>query len=304
MSCVPIPNSSLPLNMLFLAVCRRKWVVVSVFAMGLSLAAIISYLAPDHYFSNRDSMVFLLLSGDVFLVAGVIIALILERLDGVFHSAAQLENKLGCACLAAIPCIDVESDEELSKSMLVPLLDVVRGKKENVVTFTSSLPGEGKTTLALSLARVAAEDQKVILVDANLQTPHLHDAVQESNELTLVDYLTDRAALEEVIQKNDASGVHMIYGCSVPNTASDLIGSDKMRKLVKALGKAYDLVILDSPACLFVSDACALAGISNHVFYTVASGCTSCEDVASGAEQLHDIDTVEVSFMLNKVDAD
>ena len=89
-------------------------------------------------------------------------------------------------------------------------------ERPKVVTITSSLPAEGKTTLSSWLGRAAAKSgEKVIIIECDLRRPNLHRIMRKSNDKALVDYLTGDVALDKVINKDDPSGAHVIYARNV-----------------------------------------------------------------------------------------
>lgn len=283
-------------------------------------ARVLSYAIAPRFASYPNKLLLLSLSAAISLFIGLAIAILLEKLDNSFRSANQLEKSLSYPCFALIPSVENKSQQELTDYIVskpastlaesVRTLRTVlslRGRKEGnkpkVVTITSSFPGEGKTTLSVWLGRLAAKSgEKVIVIDADLRRPNIHRSTGRSNDITLVDYLTGQKELDEVIQKDDASGVHMIYGRSVPNSALDLVSSDKMAKLVASLAQVYDLVIIDSPACLAVSDSRVLANMSDQTLYAVAWDRTPREVVMSGVKQFSDMDYDDLAFVLTNVD--
>ena len=134
------------------------------------------------------------------------------------------------------------------------LSDVERPPRTLLVT--SSVPNEGKTATALSIVcQTSQSGQRCIVVDCDLRQSAIHVHLGAPNQLGLSDYLLGRARLEEVVEADTASKVHFIAaGARAPNP-TDLLGSAQMRRLVKALSETYDLVILDTPPVLAVSDA-------------------------------------------------
>lgn len=283
-------------------------------------ARVLSYAIAPHVASYPNKLLLLSLSAAISLFIGLAIAILLEKLDNSFRSANQLEKSLSYPCFALIPSVENKSQRELvdyivskPSSTLAESVRTLRtvlnlrgrkdGNKPRVVTITSSFPGEGKTTLSVWLGRLAAKsNEKVIIIDADLRRPNIHRSTGRSNDVTLVDYLTGQKELDEVIQKDDASGVHMIYGRSVPNSALDLVSSDKMAKLVSSLAQVYDLVIIDSPACLAVSDSRVLANMSDQTIYAVAWDRTPREVVMSGVKQFADMGYDDLAFVLTNVD--
>ena len=209
--------------------------------------------------------------------------------------------------ITAFPASTVAEAVRTIRTSLMLRFDRQEETQENasghVVTLTSSFMGEGKTTLSYWLAQQAAiAGKKVILLECDLRRPslaHLKDRIKPS---TLVDYLTGRSGLEKAIQVDDKTGLHTLYGESVPNSALDLLASQKMRTLLKSLRQAYDLIILDGPASLSVPDARILATYSDRVLYCVQWNRTPAETVDNGIKQFAVTGLEKVAFVLSKVD--
>ena len=108
--------------------------------------------------------------------------------------------------------------------------------------------------------------------------------------------------LNQVVNKDDPSGAHIICARAVANSALDLISSEKMRKLIKSLKETYDLVILDTPAALAVSDARILASESDFTLYIVEWDKTPREVVTTGVKQFSDFGYENLAFVLSGVD--
>ncbi len=283
-------------------------------------ARVISYAAVPGKPSYPDRLLFLSLGLAFSLFFGMFISFLLEKTDNKFRSARQLEKFCGFPCFALIPAVKSKTQQELTKFILEKpsstVAEAVRtlrtvinlrarrnGSKPKVITITSSFPGEGKTTLSGWLSRLAAKSgERVILIDGDLRRPNVHRSFGRSNDFTLVDYLTGKNKLEDVIMKDDPSGLHIICAKSVPNSALDLVSSSKMETLIEALREEYDLVIIDSPACMAVSDARILATYSDEIIYTVAWDRTPREIVMSGVKQFSDMGYNNLAFTLTNVD--
>ena len=145
----------------------------------------------------------------------------------------------------------------------------------------------------------ALAGDKVIVIDCDMRLPSLHATLGYKNDTTLVDYLTGKANLEDVIQKDPATGMHMIYARAVPQSALNLVGSERMRTLIEALREAYDLVIIDTPAAMAASDARVLATLSDITLYGVRWSDTPEEAVLQGMKQFTDIGVRIASVLLN-----
>jgi capsular exopolysaccharide synthesis family protein len=283
-------------------------------------ARVISYATVPRGASYPNKPLFLSLTAAASFFLGIAISLLLEKLDNAYRTSSQLENQNGYPCFGVIPSVEKLGGGPIGDYILgkpasnvaesVRTLRMVLNLRSNdpeqrpkVVTITSSLPSEGKTTLSSWMARIAAKSgERVIVVDCDLRRPNLHNAFGVRPDKTIVEFLTDKADLQEVIKRDDKSGAHVIYARSVPNNALDLISKDRMRKLIASLRKAYDLVILDSPACLAVSDARVLATHSDQTIYAVSWDDTPREVVGAGVKQFADFGYGALAFVLTNVD--
>jgi len=283
-------------------------------------ARIISFAIPPNLASYPNKILILSLSAVIALFIGLTLSFFLEKLNNTFHSASQLERIIGFSCYGLIPMLGNMTRTEIGRYILIKpsstVAEAVRtlrmvlnlrtpsgASKPKVVTVTSSFPNEGKTTLSIWMGRLAAKSgEKVIVLDCDLRRPSINGFTGKDNDASIVDYLTNKKNIKDVICKDDESGVHIIYASAVPNSALDLISSKKMQKLVQSLSQAYDLVILDSPACLAVSDARVLAKLSDQTLYAVAWDKTPREVVIGGVKQFTDINYNALSFVLTNVD--
>lgn len=251
---------------------------------------------------------------------GIALILLLERFDNAFRSTGALEKATGRPCFELIPEVKNMDRSELAEFIinkpssgvaeavrnLRTVLKLRGGGKNSipkVILMTSSFPGEGKTTLSSWLARVSAKSgEKVIVIDADLRRPNIHNAIKGRGDKTLVEYLTGQAKLEDVISKDEATGAHVIYARSVPNSATDLIDSKKMKTLISTLRQTYDLVIVDTPASLALSDGRILAMDADQILYCVGWDKTPREVVLSGVKKFLDIGCENMAFVLTAVD--
>lgn len=282
-------------------------------------ARIISYAVAPIIASFPNYTLFIGLSTLMGLFLGLGIALLLEKTSDTFRSVSELEAHTGLPCYGIVPramnmkprdtgrfilSSAAAKDAELIRSIRMALK--IRKRTENapkIITVTSSVTGEGKTTLSTWLGALAGRSgEKVIVLDCDFRRSSLHVTYNKSNNKGLVDYLSNDAGLEDAIYREDPSGVHIIFGRDVPGQALDLINSKRMKALVESLGKAYDLVILDAPTTLAVSDALLLGQLSDLVLYCVAWKKTSRETVQAGLKQFYDAHVKSIATVLGRVD--
>lgn len=284
-------------------------------------ARVISYATVPRLASYPNKPLFLSLSIAASFFLGIALALLMEKFDNAYKTSLQLEKETGYPCFGMVPLAEkIEKDKPLADYVLSKpasnvcesirtlrmVLNLRAKNKENrpkVVAITSSLPGEGKTTLSAWMGRITAKSgEKVIVIDCDLRRPMLAEAFGKTPQNTIVEYLTGRATLEETIFRDPATNVHVIFARAVPNNALDLISKDRMRNLIGALREQYDLVILDTPACLAVSDARLLASQADQTLFAVSWDDTPREVVNAGVKQFADFGYNTLSFVLTNVD--
>jgi protein-tyrosine kinase len=140
-----------------------------------------------------------------------------------------------------------------------------------VIQITSGVQGEGKTTTLINLATVFAEDsKKVLIIDLDLRRPQIHHFFNAINENGLVDYLADKIKKEDVIKHSDNKYIdYIIRGSSVPYPAS-ILNSQKLKDFVDSVKDKYDVVLLDCPPILVVTDSLIISKMSDGLIFVVS----------------------------------
>ncbi len=151
-------------------------------------------------------------------------------------------------------------------------LDVESHRRSFVIT--SSVAGEGKTTVSVNLAlTVAAAGMRVVLVDADLRRPRVADYLQTEGSVGLTTVLIGRADVRDVLQVWGPNGsVDFIASGEIPPNPSELLGSAEMERLIRKLESEYDVVIIDSPPSLPVTDPSILAAMCAGAIVVVSAG--------------------------------
>jgi capsular exopolysaccharide synthesis family protein len=210
-----------------------------------------------------------------------------DALDTRVRSAEQASEALDAPVLTAL-----QTDAEMSPRWLVSqetgfssqaealrrlrtnlqFLDVQSQRRSFVIT--SSVAGEGKTTVSVNLAlTVAAAGLRVVLVDADLRRPRIADYLDVEGSVGLTTVLIGRAEVADVVQPWGPDGtVHFIASGEVPPNPSELLGSAEMEKLVRRLEAEYDVVLIDSPPSLPVTDPSILAAMCSGAIVVVSAG--------------------------------
>lgn len=173
-------------------------------------------------------------------------------------------------------------------------------KELNTLLFTSSSPGEGKSTSAANVAIVfAQEGKKVLLVDADMRKPTMHYTFHTTNTTGLSNLLTKQWLLEEVTKVTDIEGLHLITCGPIPPNPAELIGSNSMDALIRELTSQYDLVIFDAPPLLSVADAQILSNKCDGTILVVNSGVTEKESARKAKESLESAKANILGTLLN-----
>lgn len=284
-------------------------------------ARIISPAIVPRYPSFPDKKVMIAGGFGFGLMLGIFLALLVERLDHGVRLTAQLEEMTGLRTLAAIPAVGGEGDplpqDYVLKKPLSAYSEAVRnlhnaltlsaGKPAlGVVVITSSLPGEGKSTASLSLARLAARSgRRTILVDCDLRRPALRKLLPDVQAAkTVNDVLEGRVELSQATVTDQASPLHLLIASDGGERSPDLVGSEAMSKLLQSLSALYEVVIVDSPPVLPVGDTLVLSRQADAVIYIVRWETTPRDAVTNGLKMLVNAGARVSGTALTQVDFD
>jgi capsular exopolysaccharide synthesis family protein len=159
-------------------------------------------------------------------------------------------------------------------------------KKTQVIQCTSPTPEDGKTTTAINLAAVYAEKKKkVIILDFDLRRPKIHRAFHCVNDKGFYDYITDNVDYHDLIIHNDSNIDVLLTGkhFSFPHI---VLESHKTPDLIENLRKEYDVIVIDTPPVLSVTDSVIISNYVDGIVYVVAFNKTKKEDAKTGLTQL------------------
>lgn len=170
---------------------------------------------------------------------------------------------------------------------------------------TSPNPGEGKSTVALNLATVIAQGgRRVLIVDADLRRPTLHRTFGVENRDGLTSLLVrDAHPLEEVVRPSPLPNLSLMTSGPIPPNPSELLGSARMSQLLERLLEQFDLVVLDTPPVLAVTDPIVLAARADGVVVVVDSRSTSTDALKRTSGALARASANVLGVVLNKLTA-
>lgn len=179
-------------------------------------------------------------------------------------------------------------------------------KSLRALVVTSAGPDEGKSTTLANLAVTMAQGGKrVILVDCDLRRPTLHQLFGLKNNVGLTDMVRDDAALANPpLQDVSVSNLQVMTTGPLPPNPAEVLGSKRMQEILAALLARADLVLLDAPPVIAVTDAAVLASKVDGVLLVVSAGKTKRDDARKAQAQLEKVNARVVGAVLNNVKPD
>lgn len=255
------------------------------------------------------------------LVAAILAGLLAEQFRGTVETSEEVERRVGVRALVAIPRLrkrDLRHMPSGNRSPTTYLLAkrlsqfaeafrvlqaailLGNGKKNKVVAITSAVPAEGKTTLAVGLARVAAiGGQRVIIIDCDIRMRSINRVLGIAPTEGLQQVLAGEREWKDVVGVDQASGAHVLPASGM--TSKDLFNSDDMQKLVNELSREYDLVVLDCAPVFAVAETRVIASLADAVVVTARAGRTPARALGAAIEQLELSGANVLGIALNRV---
>lgn len=177
-------------------------------------------------------------------------------------------------------------------------------KPVKTILITSATPGEGKTTTAINLAIAFAQTgAKVLLVDADLRRPTVAKVLGLENWKGLTSALLTQDEPEEFLAQTQINGLSVLTSGPLPPNPAELVGSGRMERLLQHLAEQFDVVIVDTPPVLAVTDACVLAPKVDGVLMVVRSGKVEREKAVRAKEALTAVKANLLGAVLGDVDS-
>jgi len=218
------------------------------------------------------------------LFLGIAVAFGFVYIKNLFNKSVQTPEDIevsGLYVLASIPKFErkvgvdpndseifMSADNELAASEAYRALRTriqfskLTGNSKSIL-ITSSAPQEGKTTVAVNLAAGFAQtNKKVIILDCDLRIPRIHSVFKGKSSPGFTNFLFGQATMDEIIRKSSTiDNLHYIAAGTIPSNPSEILGSDQMKEFLEKLKQEFDLVIVDSPPVMTITDAEILSHI-------------------------------------------
>lgn len=250
------------------------------------------------------------------LMLGGAAAFAREHFDDTFKAPEELEDALGLPLLGVIP-LSQEMDglgqgpagprsapAEAFRSLRTALQFSTSAGVPPSLLVTSSRPSEGKSTTAVAVARNFAQlGLRVLLIDADLRKPSLHEHLRRDPASGLSNCLVGQARPPQVLQATDQSHLTFLACGPLPPNPSELLAGPRMASLLAAAGEKFDLVVVDGPPVAGLADAPLLASMTAGTLLVVEANGTRRAVATAALKRLYFARGQMVGVVLNKFDA-
>jgi tyrosine-protein kinase Etk/Wzc len=260
------------------------------------------------------------------LMLGVIVALVHKSLNHGLEDPDLVERKFGIPVYASIPHsqkqdtlvvhgkksekytkllglddpkdLAIESLRSLRTSMQFALLDA----KNNIVAISGPSPGIGKSFVSANLAYVVADSGKrTLLIDGDMRKGHLHEYFGMQRTHGLSGVISGEVSLGEAIHDTSVPNLNFMPAGIVPPNPSELLMTERFKSMIEAVAKEYDLVIIDTPPILAVTDAAIIGRLAGTHFITMKSGLHPAREIEQTLKRLNQNGIKPQGFIFNNV---
>lgn len=249
------------------------------------------------------------------------IAFLVEYLDDTIKTPEDVQEILGLPVIGLVADMDKsrKSGKDAQNGVFVrnqprsPISEAFRSMRTSlefynidqnmqVLVIASAEPEEGKTTIAANLAFTLAQgENRVLLLDADLRRPNVHQQLGISNRVGLSDLIRGRMSFHEVTQiSKDLRNLHVITSGSLPPNPADLIASRKMATIIETLRTKYDMIVIDTPPAI-VSDSQILSTKSDGVIFVIRPGKTRAISVKTPLEEFYRVGANMIGVVMNRI---
>lgn len=249
------------------------------------------------------------------LVLGVGVALLREMLDTSVDDLDDIKAVTDAPILGSIPFDSATRLKPLVTSLEAhaPRVEAFRVLRTNlqfidvdaadkVFVVTSALPEEGKSTTAVNLALTMAQaGHRTLLLEADLRRPKATAALGLDHAIGVTTVLLGKVHLDDALQQDEDCGLSVLASGPIPPNPAELLQSHAMADLLRQIRDRFDMVIIDAPPLLPVTDAALLAAQADGAVLVVRHGRTTKAHLAQAVSRLHQVDTEPLGVVLNMV---
>ncbi|MBK8020910.1 MAG: polysaccharide biosynthesis tyrosine autokinase [Chloroflexi bacterium] len=245
------------------------------------------------------------------LAAGFILAFVLENRRPRLYTTQQIEKLAGSRVIAHVPFIrrpfrdDVFPHDRVAaeafRRLRTHLFGQNHGAPLRFLLVTSAVPGEGKSTVAINLAlAIARSGRSVLLIDANLQCPTLHDRFRVSNLVGLGPVLAGKADIAKAVQGTDVPNLFILTAGPINEQSSELLSSDRFLKVLDEAVERADAIIIDAAPVLSSSDSLIIARQMSGVLWVVDPNIVDLNTFDYAQDQMEQVGVPVTGLVVNR----
>lgn len=176
------------------------------------------------------------------------------------------------------------------------------GNELKIIVVTSSLPSEGKSTIICNLAITMAQSNKrVVIVDCDLRKPSIHKKFLISNFEGLTNILAQGKKIEDIIITTKVPNLYVITSGPIPPNPSELLGAPKMKNILEELTNTFDIILIDTPPILSVTDAQILSALAQGTILITAYGKLEKKLLLDAKENIEKVGGKILGVVINKI---
>ncbi len=273
--------------------------------------------APDRAAAPK-LLVYIVLGGIVGVGVGFGLVFLFEYVDDTIKSNDDLRIVWSLPVLGIVPTYKLKGPTQLIHGLppTDPLFEAYRAIRNSIafagvdapidiLTVTSSIPGEGKSTFCTNLAICLANDGKrVVIVDCDLRRPAQHKSFPTlANDRGVSSVLSQTMPLADAIQSTPVANLAVLTSGPLPNNPGRLVESLRLRQMLQELSRSFDMVLVDAPPVLAVGDALNLGRASKGTIIVIESGRTTRRMVTDLRGRIDGSGFEPIGVVFNKVDA-
>lgn len=264
------------------------------------------------------------LSMIVGLGGGIMVAFFFEYMDNTIKGSEEIERYFQLNALGIIPSLEsvthrkkdpevfpefisfFDSQSSLSeafRSLRTSIFFSSPGAPPKTILITSTLPGEGKTTVSVNLGIVLAQaGKKVLIIDGDLRKASCHKVFSMPSYPGLTSCLTGNSDLQAIVKPTKVQGLYLAPAGPTPPNPTELLGSFQLRKIIRLFKEHFDFIIIDSPPVLGFADTPTLSTLVDGVIPVVFCGKTPKDEIKRMLGQLKGVNAHILGVVLNKFD--
>ncbi|GMT48184.1 MAG: tyrosine protein kinase [bacterium] len=267
----------------------------------------------------------ILLAVVVGLMSGVGFAFFFDYLDNSIKTPRDVEERLGLPVFGHIPLVQAEKTKqplsgrrsnsglitldstksitaESFRSLRTNLQFAVPEKRGRVFHFTSTMQGEGKTTITANLGvTLALMGSRILIIDLDLRKPRIHHIFDINREPGITHLLAGKSDFKEIIRPTATEHLYVIPAGIIPPNPSELLSQQDLSDFLDKTRKEFDYILIDSPPVLPVTDSLLLGRLADASFIVIKLGETSFPAVEQSIKQLRSVNVNVAGAIINKI---